>query len=376
MGYEEAEEPGDLASGDLRTGVRGLQFQVGEMRDFLEVQFSLQRQLLDRLVTTADTTSVSPQLLGMRKSTWESLPSLREGSGESLAQNYESGVLTAIQENDKEVPQKDVKVLEDWSNFQLSQKAYTSQAQLRAQDLQTQQLRLATQAARGEFQKRNWRMFIKEIVFSPMFSLAITLLILINVILLGVEVDVSASMDLDEVPSWFGTVNAIIVVIFVIEMILKMFVLGRRDFWCGAERAWNSFDFIIVSVSVADLLLDVMASAMSSLDTGHLRFMRSIRMARAIRGVRVVRIFRYVTALRTLALSIIGTMSSLFWTLALLVLVFYLFSVVITQLVLDHCRHLGLHSTSICPEMLKKFWGSVPESAWVQGTPKTELFLI
>eukprot|EP00434_Breviolum_minutum_P024178 symbB.v1.2.021344.t1/scaffold1836.1/size99329/15 len=38
----------------------------------------------------------------------------------------------------------------------------------------------------------------------------------------------------------------------------------------------------------------------SSVDTGNLQLIRSIRIARALRGMRVVRLFRYVTALRTL----------------------------------------------------------------------------
>ena len=63
----------------------------------------------------------------------------------------------------------------------------------------------------------------------------------------------------------------------------------------------------------------------SSLNTGHLRLMRSIRLARALRSMRVLRLFRYVTALRTLVLSIMSTMGSLFWTLALLIILFYSF---------------------------------------------------
>ena len=350
--------------GDLQAGLQSLQSQFGEMRDFLEVQFSLHRELLDRIVSRAapeHSTAVSPMFLGIGN-----VPS----NGHDRASLGSVGGLHPIQEDrdpdgfgQTGPAQKATKGAQmSWSKFDQvppSENEYASQAQLRAQNLQAKQLRRTTQAAHAQFRKRNWRSCVKEIIFSPWFSLAITFLILLNVVLLGVEVDVSATLDLDEVPSWFGTVNALIVFIFVVEMILRIFVLGCREFWCGVESGWNIFDSLIVSLSVVDLVVDALASLMSaSLDTGHLRFMRSIRIARAIRGIRVVRLFRYVTALRTLALSIISTMSSLFWTLALLVLVFYLFAVVITQLVLDHCRH------AACPELLHKFWGSVPESSW------------
>ena len=350
--------------GDLQAGLQSLQSQFGEMRDFLEVQLSLHRELLDRIVSRAapeHSTAVSPMFLGIGN-----VPS----NGHDRASLGSVGGLHPIQEDrdpdgfgQTGPAQKATKGAQmSWSKFDQvppSENEYASQAQLRAQNLQAKQLRRTTQAAHAQFRKRNWRSCVKEIIFSPWFSLAITFLILLNVVLLGVEVDVSATLDLDEVPSWFGTVNALIVFIFVVEMILRIFVLGCREFWCGVESGWNIFDSLIVSLSVVDLVVDALASLMSaSLDTGHLRFMRSIRIARAIRGIRVVRLFRYVTALRTLALSIISTMSSLFWTLALLVLVFYLFAVVITQLVLDHCRH------AACPELLHKFWGSVPESSW------------
>lgn len=43
-----------------------------------------------------------------------------------------------------------------------------------------------------------------------------------------------------------------------------------------------------------------------------------------------------------MALSILSTMVSLFWTLALLIILFYSFAVVLTQLVVEHCRFLGM----------------------------------
>ena len=57
----------------------------------------------------------------------------------------------------------------------------------------------------------------RAIIASTAFTGAITVLIFLNVVLLGVEVDMSAKLGQDQVPSWFGTVNAIIVLVFVLE---------------------------------------------------------------------------------------------------------------------------------------------------------------
>eukprot|EP00438_Fugacium_kawagutii_P008555 Skav206242 [mRNA] locus=scaffold1425:93300:97567:- [translate_table: standard] len=126
--------------------------------------------------------------------------------------------------------------------------------------------------------------------------------------------------------------------------------------------------------------------AMSALETGvsffassgttsqgvspsHLRFMRPIRLARALRGVRVMRLFRYVGALRTLLLSIMSSIASLFWTIILLVLLFYSFGVLLTQLVSDYCRDQAIMETgdlNASPEcssiIYGKYWRSVPEA--------------
>eukprot|EP00438_Fugacium_kawagutii_P027240 Skav214333 [mRNA] locus=scaffold86:325566:336416:+ [translate_table: standard] len=205
------------------------------------------------------------------------------------------------------------------------------------------------------------RSFVKDLVSSSWFAVGITVLIGINLILLGVEVDVSASfLDVSETPAWFGILNTIIVGAFVVEIALKFIAFGCREFWMGSpseqtqscrDGSWNAFDFGIVFISVADVVLDAitMLSFSSTINTGQLRLIRSIRIARALRGLRVVRLFRYVTALRTLILSIVS------------------FGIVVTQLVVDHCRYVTIDAgidtgPPQCPTLLKKYWATVSES--------------
>ena len=52
---------------------------------------------------------------------------------------------------------------------------------------------------------------IREMISSTWFSVFITGLIALNVILLGIEVDVSASvLDVNDVPAWFGISNLVL----------------------------------------------------------------------------------------------------------------------------------------------------------------------
>ncbi|CAK9007187.1 unnamed protein product [Durusdinium trenchii] len=215
---------------------------------------------------------------------------------------------------------------------------------------------------------------VNQIVTSPLFTNSIMLLIMINVILLGVEVDLSAGVGISDVPSWLSWANAAFVGIFCIELLLRYAAVGRRAFWCGEDSSWNVFDFVVITVSVADVALDYMAVWLSpSVNAGQLRLVRSIRLARALRGIRIVWLFEYVGALRTLALSIISTSGSLFWTLVILVILVYSFGVVVTQLVVEHCRGLAAEAQQDpnaipnCAESpgldgLDRYWSSVPGS--------------
>ncbi|CAJ1332670.1 unnamed protein product [Effrenium voratum] len=206
-------------------------------------------------------------------------------------------------------------------------------------------------------------------VESSVFSHFVALLIVANVVLLGVEVDLTSAVGVNDAPRWCGPLNGAIVGIFVLETLLKFFACGCHGYWCGPDSAWNIFDFVIIAVSVLEVILDVVAQMLNpSVNAGQLRMMRTVRLARALRGMRVVRLFRYVSALRTLVLSIISTMGSLLWTLALLVILFYSFGVVLTQLVVDFCRFSGIdagadpNAPPICPEELGMYWSSVSES--------------
>ncbi|CAK9102459.1 unnamed protein product [Durusdinium trenchii] len=331
-----------------------LRRQLCEMRDFLEIELSHHREVLDNL--NNQTAKASFQSASRDEQSEEQVDESECEIEERQSNTFSNDVVQTGENIPAQAESGGRSSFVEAALLPIKAKA----------QMQSYKLRVSKNAvaARQEVLEKTWRTKVNDTVFSPGFSGFITVLILVNVILLGVEVDVSASLELSEVPSWFGTVNAIIVFVFVIEIGLKLFALGCREFWRGRDATWNILDFVIVSISVADVSLDLLAHMLSSssLNTGHLRLVRSIRLARALRGVKVVRIFRYITALRTLALSIISTMGSLFWTLMLLIMVFYFFAVVITQLVTDHCRNLRSETDAKCSDLLQKYWASVGES--------------
>ncbi|CAE7827841.1 Catsper1, partial [Symbiodinium sp. CCMP2456] len=189
-------------------------------------------------------------------------------------------------------------------------------------------------------------------------------------ILLGVEIDYASTLPEADIPAWLGLLNAVIVCVFVLEIILKLIAYGCRGFWRGPQAWWNIFDFFIVAVSALETVLDLWARSLVAAIWGSDAFsvVRTMRLARALRGMRFLRVFRYFSALRVLVLSIVSTINSLLWTIVLLFIIFYSFGVILTQLVTDYCRFLAVEASNNmnavpeCPAELDKYWSSIGQS--------------
>lgn len=213
-----------------------------------------------------------------------------------------------------------------------------------------------------------------RVVSANAFTNCIMLLILVNLVLLGVEIQVATTLGQFDVPRWFGIINTVIVCIFILEISLKFVAYGVKGLLCGKDAFWNNLDFLVIAASVLETAVeiwDLSLSATHGTSSAHLRIMRTMRLIRALRGIRVIRLLRYVSALRTLVFSIVSTTGSLMWTLVLLSLLFYSFGVILTQIVSDHCRFEAIRITeddNALPnckdidELLHRYWNDVPES--------------
>ncbi|MDC0032994.1 ion transporter [Alphaproteobacteria bacterium] len=150
------------------------------------------------------------------------------------------------------------------------------------------------------------RAWLRDWVESALFRYTILIIIFINAIILGFETspDVMASVG-----GTFYFLDKIILWIFVTELLLRIYAHGLRFFL----DPWGVFDFLIVTIAL------VPASQQFSV----LRALRILRALRLISGVPRMR--RVVEALLR-AVPGIGAVA------ALLLLVFYVFSVIATKL--------------------------------------------
>ncbi|CAE7527669.1 Catsper1, partial [Symbiodinium microadriaticum] len=156
-----------------------------------------------------------------------------------------------------------------------------------------------------------------------------TLIILANAVFIGVETQYY--IDHPDNARWdFFYVTASFTALFVFELIMRILAYGKKVFCSSDDWMWGWLDLTICITSVLQLTDDF--SVLTQQDAGEsstnssVRAFRIIRVARILRAVRVVRVLRFVTALRTLVMSIFHTLKALFWALVLLFLIVYVFA--------------------------------------------------
>jgi len=144
---------------------------------------------------------------------------------------------------------------------------------------------------------------ISNFIYHDKFNLFITVLIIINALLIGLETYPSIYENNKDL---FYTLDYIILAIFVIEIILKVYVERQRFF----KNNWNNFDFIIV---VGSLIL---------YNTSFISVLRIFRVLRILRTITSVPTLRRIVSALFMA---IPTISSV---ILLMGIIFYVYAII------------------------------------------------
>ena len=152
---------------------------------------------------------------------------------------------------------------------------------------------------------------VKKIVESGAFTGIIFALILLNTITLGIETfTLSAAAT-----SILSTINTVCIVIFVLEILLKLYAYGPAFF----KDAWNIFDVVIVVISILPMIK-------------FLSSMRAFRIFRLFRALRALRMMKRLEKLRIIVQALLGALPSVAWVVVLLLIIYYIFGVIGTNL--------------------------------------------
>lgn len=133
----------------------------------------------------------------------------------------------------------------------------------------------------------------------------VALIIVVNGVMMAFQTDPSFE-------SWRGWVyfELFFAMALSLELILRLLLVGCRDFWTGADLGWNILDFVLSMAAWVDVIIQLSwTESPDVIGTFLLRYFRLVRMAR------IVKIFR-LTMMKDLRLMMRGLIAGV-WTLAL-----------------------------------------------------------
>lgn len=214
-------------------------------------------------------------------------------------------------------------------------------------------------SARGSLAEKTFEC-LALIVTHAAFDSVIGVVIILNAMSIGFQTDyVARHVNEDELPLTFSLIEWCFATIFTLELLARLVVFGRT-FFTMPGRNWNVFDCVVVGLQLVELCF-LVVSGSKGFNVSAFRVLRFLRLVRVVRLARIMRLFG---ELRTIVVSIIGSMRSLGWTVLLLLLMIYMIAVYLTQLVSDWRREQGtdLDQMSTTGIELEYYYGSVPRS--------------
>lgn len=154
--------------------------------------------------------------------------------------------------------------------------------------------------------ERSFRQRLADWVESALVRNFIIAVIIINAIALGLE---TSPFMQRHIGGALVLLDKVVLAIFVVEILVKMFAFRWRFFTSG----WNLFDFSIVAIALVP-------------GSGPLSILRALRI------LRVLRLLSSIKRLRMIIESLLAAIPSMGWIIVLLLMVFYIFAVMGTQL--------------------------------------------
>ncbi|WP_434053094.1 MAG: ion transporter [Roseibium sp.] len=147
---------------------------------------------------------------------------------------------------------------------------------------------------------------VKALVSSRNWEFCIIGIIMLNAVTLGLE---TSPWMMDRFGTMLMTIDRIILGIFVVELMLRLYAHGLKFF----KDPWSLFDFAIVGIALVP-------------STGPMSVLRSLRI------LRVLRLISVVPSLRRVIGGLIAALPGMGSIVVLMALVFYVFAVMATKL--------------------------------------------
>mmetsp|Transcript_125286 Transcript_125286/g.350816 ORF Transcript_125286/g.350816 Transcript_125286/m.350816 type:complete len:630 (+) Transcript_125286:65-1954(+) len=193
------------------------------------------------------------------------------------------------------------------------------------------------------------------IVRSSRFDALSLCVVMFSAALIGAQTDHMARHREAEPPVIYRTLDVILLVYFIMESSVRLYVYRRR-FFSMWGWGWNVFDLLLIGFQVTEAILS--GSNLSSTT-----LLRLARMLRTVRVLRAIHVMRIAQELRLLVSCILHSAHTFWWSMILIMTMIYVFAVHFSQIALAQRIEDGLPASSEGPGRLSKWYGNVPRSA-------------
>eukprot|EP00930_Biecheleria_cincta_P086104 TRINITY_DN7546_c0_g1_i1.p1 TRINITY_DN7546_c0_g1~~TRINITY_DN7546_c0_g1_i1.p1 ORF type:complete len:568 (+),score=87.95 TRINITY_DN7546_c0_g1_i1:49-1752(+) len=222
--------------------------------------------------------------------------------------------------------------------------------------------RRATESCRLSWWQRV-QLATKRVVITRHFTLTSAAMIVASGVLIAVQVQHCAKHLGEPVPLPVQLLQHMLNLLFLIELGLRWVAASGEFFSAPGEKNWNRFDLLCVCNSLLDF---AMTDLMSVSDNSFL--LSIMQLLRFLKVVRVFRLIRHLSELRAMILTVTRTLSALWWSIVLMVLIMGAFSTALTQgatekLLSIQTQH-GTLPLETDTEALQEYLGSLPRTIY------------
>ena len=165
--------------------------------------------------------------------------------------------------------------------------------------------------------KGTFKYFLRKIVDSDIFENIIMVLIFLNMIVMALTYEGCS----ENYSNFLKSFNYLFNFIFMFECLLKLIAYGIKPYFYSS---WNKFDFVIVMVSI----LDIVIADIDGIDASFLKTFQIIRVLKVIRVIRVIRLVKILKELEKLIQTFQWSFSALVNILILMILIFSIIALI------------------------------------------------
>merc|ERR1719362_1793804 len=158
------------------------------------------------------------------------------------------------------------------------------------------------------------------------FDSVIGLVILANAICLGVNMDIP-----NDDTGTLLALDIVFAVVFIFELVVKLYVHGFRHQYCGKDALSNIFDSFIILGDASQIFLYLVRKEIPFPKSG--QYASVLRVARLLRLTRILRVLRFAVFQDLLAMiqGMLGGMATLGWAIVLFILFVYVLSLIFRE---------------------------------------------